>query len=301
MTGRRRVLGRLAMVILGALASACASTPDSSSDPIVLVPASTSTTDGYGGDYEGNSEGDASAAGGDATVAEVEGVTTDERAAETTGETAAESGPDDAGPDDAGPDEADTTDGALAEIEIPRPADLTLSPDGVGPYDFGTPIIRVLDALSVLLGPAMSDVVAVYSRDDSGRLVDDDGFEFAHPFGRQTCFASGLCVESGASDTSDLRLVGWSLADGEGEQPTTPSGLRPGDPLGETTEASIDPLGCGVFGTGRLGGLELELLSTAGAFPERADDPSTPAPLITELVVVGLSAGALRTATFERC
>ena len=291
MTGRRRVLGRLAMVILGALASACASTPDSLSDPIVLVPASTSTTDGYEGDYEG----DAPTAGGDAMVAEAEGVTTGERGAEATGETTVESGP-----DDAGPDEADTTDGALAEIEGPRLADLTLSRDGVGPYDFGTPIIRVLDALSVLLGPAMSDVAAIYTRDDSGRLVDD-GFEFAHPFGRQTCFASGLCVESGASDTSDLRLVGWSLTEGEGEQPATSSGLRPGDPLGETTEAGIDPLGCGVFGTGRLGGLELELLSTAGAFPERADDPSTPAPLITELVVVGLSAGALRTATFERC
>jgi hypothetical protein len=292
MTGRRRVLGRLSVLMLGALASACAANADPKSDQVVLVSV-LPTTSAAADVYEG-----------DATVAEADGVLADERVAEAgtepageaTGETTVEPSP-----DDAGPDEADATDDELAEIENLRTADLALSPDGVGPYDFGTPIIRVLDALSALLGPAMSDVVAVYTPDDSGRLVDDDGFAFAYPFGRQTCFASGLCVESGASDTSDLRLVGWSLAEGEGEQPATLGGLRPGDRLGETTEAIIDPLGCGVFGTGRLGGLELELLSTAGAFPDRADDASTPAPLITELVVVGLSAGSLRTATFEPC
>ena len=214
--------------------------------------------------------------------------------------------PGDAGAPEPAPVAPDTTESAgvepstdaAAELTI---ADLMLSDRGIGPFEFGTPIVRVIDDLTGLLGSPMSDMVAIYSSGDGGRFVDEDGFAFDHPYGRQTCFAIGLCVESGASDTADLRLVGWNLIDGDGEGLATAVGLRLGDSLAGSSGAAIDPFGCSVFGTGRLGGLELELLSTDGPFPSDADDGATPTPSEAALVVVGMSAGSLRSATFASC
>ena len=214
--------------------------------------------------------------------------------------------PGDAGTPEPAPVVSDTTEPAVVEPSTDAAAELTiadlvLSDRGIGSFEFGMPIVRVIDDLTGLLGSPMSDMVAIYSSGDAGRFVDEDGFAFDHPYGRQTCFAIGLCVESGAFDTADLRLVGWNLTDGDGEGLATAAGLRLGESLGDSTGVVIDPVGCSVFGTGRLGGLELELLSTDGPFPSDAEDVATPTPPAAALIVVGMSAGSLRSATFASC
>lgn len=285
----RRASRRVGLLVIAACAVACgAPSADPSSDRMVVV-TSTSTLA--------------------PTETEEAAVTTDTDSIE--GDDVVEQSPAVVSSGDQGPDEPELVNSTTTEPELDESstdavtdltvADLTLSSDRIGPFPFGTPIVRVLDGLVVALGPAMSDVVALYTPGDAGRLVDGDGFAFDHPFGRQTCFGNGLCVEAGAADTADLRLVGWSLTEGDGEPIPTNIGLRLGDALGDSSDVVIDPFGCSVIGTGRLGGLELELLSTDGPFPSGADDDATSTPPSTALVVVGLSAGSLRTATFASC
>jgi len=197
-----------------------------------------------------------------------------------------------------------TTTAAPTTTVAPDLAALSLRPDGVGRYRFGSAVIPVIDALVAVLGDPISDAAWEYPNEfDEGRLDPFGDFSFPYEFGRQTCFANEFCVEAGGPESSEMTFVGWTQSEGP-ESLVTTLGITIGSVWSENARVmSVDEGGCLSFGTGASGGIDLQLQSSGALFsaPDGSGGYTIGEPEPADVMVVGLSAGDLRTFMYGDC
>jgi hypothetical protein len=197
-----------------------------------------------------------------------------------------------------------TTTAAPTTTVAPEVAALSLRPDGVGGYRFGSAIIPVIDALVAVLGDPISDAAWEYPTEfGEGRLDAFGDFSFPYEFGRQTCFANEFCVEAGGPESSEMTFVGWTQSEGP-ESLVTTLGITIGSVWSDNARVmSVDEGGCLSFGTGASGGIDLQLQSSGALFsaPDGSGGYTIGEPEPADVMVVGLSAGDLRTFMYGDC
>ena len=183
------------------------------------------------------------------------------------------------------------------------PADLTLTFDGVQPFDFGAADTEVVPALAAVLGEPASDVAAEYPTPDEGRFVNDDEIGFVAPFGRTVCFDNGLCAEFGAGSASALQFVGWDFSGEQAAGLATVDGITVGSSWADHTDVIVaDGGGCFSVGYGSADGVGVTLESSGAPFVETVDGEFvTNDPDPADVRVIGLQAGDIPVELFADC
>lgn len=93
-----------------------------------------------------------------------------------------------------------------------------LREDGLGPFDFGSGLTPVIDAITAQLGPSATSTVAEYedtSLIGDGLYQDFDtpyGYALRYPFGQTTCWTGDFCAEFGGASAAALNFIGWSYS-----------------------------------------------------------------------------------------
>lgn len=180
--------------------------------------------------------------------------------------------------------------------EAPR-----LRRDGLGAFNFGAAFDVVAAALVERLGPPVRDDVWEFSQVSDGEFIDVAGdHRFAYPYGRATCFVNGLCMTAGGDEVTALRFVGWTQWEGI-DGFVTDRGVGVGSRWSEhESDLTIDSDGCAMYGSGTSRGIDIEVISTGGEFGSGLGASNAP-PAMSDIVVIGLSAGELREFVHPSC
>lgn len=180
------------------------------------------------------------------------------------------------------------------------PLGLTLRPDGIGGFDFGSEPEPVLAAVVAALGTPDNEENVEFEATESPERWTFGSSEFAHRFGRVVCRRDVFCLYFGGASLSELRFVGWWYHDGL-DTPQTALATADGIALGSRVSDHLDSIVLPVDGqcysaasTSTADGIDVGVRSvgvpffaydTTGAFIEGDPPPE-------DLVVTSLSAGA---------
>ncbi len=198
---------------------------------------------------------------------------------------------------------ATTTATTIATVELTA-ADLVLRSDGIGPIDFDAPVADVLAQLIEVLGTPASDESTDYPQDNGGgEYQTADEFAFAHPFGRQVCFANGLCTSFGGTAPDDLTFVGWLMSNGEPPLLQTAAGVTVGARWADLIDTIKIDGGCMILGYSQLDGVDVRLESSGEVFQgfDEAGNLFEGTPDPADVTVNLLSAGDREYALFGDC
>lgn len=164
-----------------------------------------------------------------------------------------------------------STDTAPSSTAI-GPPPLTLRPDGLGQFDFGTDAAPALAAATTVFGMPDRDDTTVYQRTDTAGLWMNASTGFAHEFSRTTCWTDVLCVYFGGTSLDELQFVGWWYYDtaGAGAVPlSTADRIGIGSILGEHLDSIsiLDNTACYSEVTGSTpDGLDVSMKSVGEPF-----------------------------------
>ena len=164
---------------------------------------------------------------------------------------------------------APPTTAAATTTTVAGPASLVLRASGIGPFDLGQPVDPVYNGVIARLGEPTSDVSRAYptvNSGGSGFSSADDSYGFAHQFGREICWANGLCISFGSSNADSLTLVGWSYAGAAPPTLVTAAGVTVGSRWSDFPVISVEPGGCYSQGGGTVDGVGLDLSSSGTPF-----------------------------------
>jgi hypothetical protein len=176
-----------------------------------------------------------------------------------------------------------------------RPETLVLRTDGLGPLRFGVADAELVNRVAEALGAPLSDELIEYPVPFEGQFATDEfGDEvFAHPVGRESCFANGLCTYAGGAAGNALTFVGWTFTGDAAPLLVTPSGVTVGSRWADFPTMIVDTGGCFTLGTGSVDGIVLAIQSEGALFGDFDDDgnyiPGRPDP--ADAVVFSLEAG----------
>ena len=191
-----------------------------------------------------------------------------------------------------------TTTVSVPPAPVAREDALYLSRFGVGSQRFGDDMSDVISSLIDVFGLPQTDVMRRFRETDDGAFIDRNAdYEFVDVFGRETCFSVGLCIE-GAGETDDrVVFTGWTQRESSGML-ITESGLGVGSRWSAfATDIDIEPLGCGMYSTGRYRNMRLEVRSLGEPF----DDAEEIATSAGDIVVISVSAGDVRSSLHPAC
>ena len=191
-----------------------------------------------------------------------------------------------------------TTTVSVPPAPVAREDALYLSRFGVGSQRFGDDMSDVISSLIDVFGLPQTDVMRRFRETDDGAFIDRNAdYEFVDVFGRETCFSVGLCIE-GAGETDDrVVFTGWTQRESSGML-ITESGLGAGSRWSAfATDIDIEPLGCGMYSTGRYRNMRLEVRSLGEPF----DDAEEIATSAGDIVVISVSAGDVRSSLHPAC
>lgn len=191
-----------------------------------------------------------------------------------------------------------TTTVSVPPAPVARDDALYLSRFGVGSQRFGNDMSDVISSLIDVFGLPQTDVMRRFRETDDGVFIDRNAdYEFVDVFGRETCFSIGLCIE-GAGETDDrVVFTGWTQRESSGML-ITESGLGVGSRWSAfATDIDVEPLGCGMYSTGRYRNMRLEVRSLGEPF----DDAEEIATSAGDIVVISVSAGDVRSSLHPAC
>ena len=191
-----------------------------------------------------------------------------------------------------------TTTVSVPPAPVARKDALYLSRFGVGSQRFGNDMSDVISSLIDVFGLPQTDVMRRFRETDDGAFIDRNAdYEFVDVFGRETCFSVGLCIE-GAGETDDkVVFTGWTQRESSGML-ITESGLGVGSRWSAfATDIDVEPLGCGMYSTGRYRNMRLEVRSLGEPF----DDAEEIATSAGDIVVISVSAGDVRSSLHPAC
>ena len=191
-----------------------------------------------------------------------------------------------------------TTTVSVPPAPVAREDALYLSRFGVGSQRFGDDMSDVISSLIDVFGLPQTDVMRRFRETDDGAFIDRNAdYEFVDVFGRETCFSVGLCIE-GAGETDDrVVFTGWTQRESSGML-ITESGLGVGSRWSAfATDIDVEPLGCGMYSTGRYRNMRLEVRSLGEPF----DDAEEIATSAGDIVVISVSAGDVRSSLHPAC
>lgn len=191
-----------------------------------------------------------------------------------------------------------TTTVSVPPAPVAREDALYLSRFGVGSQRFGDDMSDVISSLIDVFGLPQTDVMRRFRETDDGAFIDRNAdYEFVDVFGRETCFSVGLCIE-GAGETDDrVVFTGWTQRESSGML-ITESGLGVGSRWSAfATDTDVEPLGCGMYSTGRYRNMRLEVRSLGEPF----DDAEEIATSAGDIVVISVSAGDVRSSLHPAC
>lgn len=185
------------------------------------------------------------------------------------------------------------------------PTDLILAFDGIRPFAFGGADIDIVPALVEILGDPVSDEATEYPDDVEGQFVNDSLEEgFVAPFGRNVCFANGVCVEFGAGSPTALQFVGWQFGGDGAAGLATEDGITIGSSWADhSDDIVVDRGACADVGYGSAEGIDVTLQSSGEPFAEFTDEgePEAGSPDPADVTVIDLSAGDLPVQLFADC
>ena len=152
----------------------------------------------------------------------------------------------------------------------PAPAPLTLRVGGIGPFDIGSDVGAVHDALVAGLGEPTTDTAAEYPvSDGTGGYTSSDGeIGFIAPFGRELCWSTGFCAEFAGASPAAMTLAGWHYNSDTTSAMKTAEGITIGSRWSDFPSMNILPGGCYSSGSGDVGGIRLIVTSTGTPFSE---------------------------------
>lgn len=180
-----------------------------------------------------------------------------------------------------------------------QPIDLTLRPDGIGGFDFGSQSEPVLAAVISALGaPDYEENVEFGATAAPDRWIYETR-GFAHRFGRVVCRRDVFCLYFGGPSLDERRFVGWWYYDTPVAQRSalsTADGISLGSRVSDHLDSIVLPVDGQCYSaaaTSTVDGIDLGVRSvgvpffaydTTGAFIEGNPPPE-------DLVVTSLSAG----------
>ena len=191
-----------------------------------------------------------------------------------------------------------TTTVSVPPAPVAREDALYLSRFGVGSQRFGDDMSDVISSLIDVFGLPQTDVMRRFRETDDGAFIDRNAdYEFVDVFGRETCFSVGLCIEGAGESDDRVVFTGWTQRESSGML-ITESGLGVGSRWSAfATETDVEPLGCGMYSTGRYHNMRLEVRSLGEPF----DDAEEIATSAGDIVVISVSAGDVRSSLHPAC
>ena len=191
-----------------------------------------------------------------------------------------------------------TTTVSVPPAPVAREDALYLSRFGVGSQRFGDDMSDVISSLIDVFGLPQTDVMRRFRETDDGAFIDRNAdYEFVDVFGRETCFSVGLCIEGAGEIDDRVVFTGWTQRESSGML-ITESGLGVGSRWSEfASDIDIEPLGCGMYSTGRYRNMRLEVRSLGEPF----DDAEEIATSAGDIVVISVSAGDVRSSLHPAC
>lgn len=107
-------------------------------------------------------------------------------------------------------------------------------------------------------------------------------------------------MTAGGDEVTALRFVGWTQWEGI-DGFVTDRGVGVGSRWSEhESDLTIDSDGCAMYGSGTSRGIDIEVISTGGEFGSGLGASNAP-PAMSDIVVIGLSAGELREFVHPSC
>ena len=191
-----------------------------------------------------------------------------------------------------------TTTVSVPPAPVAREDALYLSRFGVGSQRFGDDMSDVISSLIDVFGLPQTDVMRRFRETDDGAFIDRNAdYEFVDVFGRETCFSVGLCIEGAGESDDRVVFTGWTQRESSGML-ITESGLGVGSRWSAfATDTDVEPLGCGMYSTGRYRNMRLEVRSLGEPF----DDAEEIATNAGDIVVISVSAGDVRSSLHPAC
>ena len=191
-----------------------------------------------------------------------------------------------------------TTTVSVPPAPVAREDALYLSRFGVGSQRFGDDMSDVISSLIDVFGLPQTDVMRRFRETDDGAFIDRNAdYEFVDVFGRETCFSVGLCIEGAGESDDRVVFTGWTQRESSGML-ITESGLGVGSRWSAfATDIDVEPLGCGMYSTGRYRNMRLEVRSLGEPF----DDVDEISPRASDIVVISVSAGDVRSSLHPAC
>lgn len=110
---------------------------------------------------------------------------------------------------------------------------------GLGYLDFGAQPDEVIEGVSAVLGPPISDTTRDYPTSDGNGFFVTDTFSFTDPSGRSVCWSVGLCTTFGGRDVANQLFTGWSYWDDPTASLSTAYGVTIGTRLENDDERML--------------------------------------------------------------
>ena len=92
------------------------------------------------------------------------------------------------------------------------PEPLVLREDGLGPFDFDSGMLAVIDAITAQLGAPATDVVVAYEPVGEGIFESPAGWSFSFPSGRTVCWTGEFCAQFGGPSEATTLFIGWGYS-----------------------------------------------------------------------------------------
>ncbi|MGE3326287.1 MAG: hypothetical protein AB7N61_12875 [Acidimicrobiia bacterium] len=185
-------------------------------------------------------------------------------------------------------------------------ATFLLRSDGIGPLRFGASMAETIAVTTGVVGPATVDGPTVHytTNRDFEVLVNLEAVtSFEYAYGRENCFADGLCVMFGGESEASLAFVGWTCA-GEHRDLHATDGSQPGTRGAQTDTLVIGDLRCSWEAHGTVsGGIRVGVHSNGRPFTE-VDTTGIAVdrmPEAGDIVIIEMAAGILPAFLYNDC